>query len=104
MVCYLPCTCPAGQAYKARITPLPRVTNEPLEMRWYNWAFVAVVVAFLGWWLIVPAIRDNLGGGGGTRTGGRDLDCSDFAGPVIIDGSDPHGLDRDGDGIGCEAN
>lgn len=31
-----------------------------------------------------------------------DLDCSDFSGPVKVSGSDPHGLDRDGDGIGCE--
>lgn len=31
-----------------------------------------------------------------------DLDCSDLGGPVPITGDDPHGLDRDGDGIGCE--
>ena len=31
-----------------------------------------------------------------------DLDCEDINGPVIIRGSDPHGFDGDGDGIGCE--
>jgi endonuclease YncB( thermonuclease family) len=36
--------------------------------------------------------------------GGPDMDCSDFSGPVDTSGGDPHGLDRDGDGIGCEAN
>ena len=34
-----------------------------------------------------------------------DRDCSDFSGTVRINGDfDPHGLDRDNDGIGCEAN
>lgn len=37
-------------------------------------------------------------------TGSRDLDCSDISGTVRIFGSDPHGFDRDGDGVGCEAN
>ncbi len=32
-----------------------------------------------------------------------DLDCSDIGHPVEIDASDPHGLDADGDGIGCES-
>jgi hypothetical protein len=31
-----------------------------------------------------------------------DLDCSDLSGPYAVTGSDPHGLDRDGDGEGCE--
>lgn len=31
-----------------------------------------------------------------------DLDCSDFSGPVRVEPGDPHRLDRDGDGIGCE--
>jgi hypothetical protein len=33
---------------------------------------------------------------------GYDLDCADVGGPVEIYGIDPNGLDRDGDGIGCE--
>jgi hypothetical protein len=31
-----------------------------------------------------------------------DLDCWQVAGPVYVGGSDPNGLDGDGDGIGCE--
>ena len=41
---------------------------------------------------------------------GPDVDCSSgrgdgpiyVEGPVIVDGPDPYGLDRDKDGIGCE--
>lgn len=32
-----------------------------------------------------------------------DKDCSDFVGPVPVGPGDPHRLDRDGDGIGCES-
>jgi endonuclease YncB( thermonuclease family) len=31
-----------------------------------------------------------------------DLDCADANGPIAVTGSDPHGLDADGDGIACE--
>ncbi len=31
-----------------------------------------------------------------------DLDCSDVSGPISVGSSDPHGLDGDGDGVGCE--
>ncbi|WP_460461656.1 thermonuclease family protein [Arthrobacter pigmenti] len=31
-----------------------------------------------------------------------DIDCADAGGPVTVTGSDPHGLDRDGDGLACE--
>jgi len=34
--------------------------------------------------------------------GKRDIDCSDLEGPVEVTGGDRYGLDRDGDGIGCE--
>lgn len=33
-----------------------------------------------------------------------DLNCSDLDFPVYVTGDDPHGLDRDGDGVGCEGN
>ena len=33
---------------------------------------------------------------------GPDVDCSDLPGPVRVGPSDPHNLDADGDGIGCE--
>ena len=31
-----------------------------------------------------------------------DLDCADVNGPIRVTGSDPHGLDADGDGVACE--
>lgn len=31
-----------------------------------------------------------------------DLDCADLDGPYSVSGSDPHGLDADRDGSGCE--
>ena len=31
-----------------------------------------------------------------------DVDCGDVNGPIYISGSDPHGLDADGDGVACE--
>ena len=31
-----------------------------------------------------------------------DLDCPDVEGPVYVIGTDVHGFDRDGDGVGCE--
>ena len=31
-----------------------------------------------------------------------DVDCPDVAGPIQVSGSDPHGLDADGDGRACE--
>lgn len=33
---------------------------------------------------------------------GVDLDCRDVGHPVRVTGPDPHDLDRDGDGIGCD--
>jgi len=33
-----------------------------------------------------------------------DLDCPDIGHPVQVSGPDPHGLDRDGDGVACEWN
>ncbi|MFE6195781.1 thermonuclease family protein [Streptomyces sp. NPDC057838] len=40
----------------------------------------------------------------GPDAGAPDVDCSDLSGPVWVGPDDPHRLDRDGDGIGCEAN
>ncbi len=34
---------------------------------------------------------------------GSDLDCADIGHQVRVGALDPHGLDRDGDGVGCEA-
>jgi micrococcal nuclease len=34
---------------------------------------------------------------------GVDLDCNDIGHPVRVTGPDPHRLDNDGNGIGCES-
>ena len=31
-----------------------------------------------------------------------DVDCAEVNGPIHVSGSDPHGLDADGDGVACE--
>ncbi|WP_244230110.1 thermonuclease family protein [Kitasatospora albolonga] len=38
----------------------------------------------------------------GPPAGVPDVDCSDLSGPVRVGPDDPHRLDRDGDGIGCD--
>lgn len=35
---------------------------------------------------------------------GYDLDCAEVGRPVRVSGGDEYGLDRDGDGMGCEAS
>lgn len=52
----------------------------------------------------LPPISDSVRrSGGGGSSGGGDLDCDDFSGAVDIGGGpDPHGLDADNDGVGCE--
>jgi hypothetical protein len=35
---------------------------------------------------------------------GVDLDCKDVGHPVRVTGPDPHRLDQDGNGIGCESS
>ncbi|MGW1675067.1 excalibur calcium-binding domain-containing protein [Streptomyces sp. NPDC002324] len=39
----------------------------------------------------------------GPPAGVPDVVCSDLSGPVWVGPDVPHRLDRDGDGIGCEA-
>ncbi len=51
---------------------------------------------------------DGTGGDAGGNSSGipappPDLDCDDVSGPVAVGPSDPHGLDGDGDGVGCES-
>ncbi|WP_043454928.1 thermonuclease family protein [Streptomyces fulvoviolaceus] len=40
----------------------------------------------------------------GPPAGVPDVDCSDLPGPVWVGPEDPHRLDQDGDGIGCDTN
>ena len=62
---------------------------------------------------VVRKQRDGHDGGGGTANCAAgyspcvpppppDLDCADVNGPIRVTGSDPHNLDGDGDGWGCE--
>ncbi|KUJ70415.1 hypothetical protein ACZ90_03195 [Streptomyces albus subsp. albus] len=54
---------------------------------------------------IVAADIQELPGRSGLPPGpppGPDLDCPDIGHPVWVDDNDPHHLDADGDGIGCE--
>jgi endonuclease YncB( thermonuclease family) len=59
----------------------------------------------------VSAPVSNGGGGGGACAPGYDpcvppsppdVDCADVNGPIRVTGTDPHGLDADGDGVACE--
>lgn len=57
-----------------------------------------------------PPVPDDGGGGGGcdpnysgcVPTGQGEVDCADVDGPIQVTGTDIYGLDRDGDGVGCE--
>ena len=59
---------------------------------------------------IANLIQQYPSGGGARGAGlnpypvynGYDLDCADVNGPVRVTRSDPHNLDADGDGVGCE--
>lgn len=52
-----------------------------------------------------PSDRGGCGNGTcrGPPAGAPDVDCSDLSVPVWVGPDDPHRLDRDGDGIGCES-
>ena len=58
-----------------------------------------------------PKDRGNSGGGSGCADGYQpcippyppDVNCEDVDGPIRVSGSDPHGLDADGDGVACES-
>jgi len=45
---------------------------------------------------------DSSSGGATLPPPPPDLDCADVSGPVSVGSDDPHRLDADGDGIGCE--
>lgn len=53
-------------------------------------------------WLAITMTGCVATGGTGAYSASGSLNCSDFSGPVYVGSSDPHGLDHDGDGVGCE--
>lgn len=84
-----------------------------MSWRWPSRALIALVVL-----LAVPLMGEDgcsteygadnkpkkgTDAGLGIAGGGGDVDCDQVGHPVQITGSDPNGLDRDNDGIGCEA-
>lgn len=50
----------------------------------------------------IPGPKPDDGPGEYPPWNGVDLDCDDLDGPVRVTGEDPHRLDRDRNGIGCE--
>ena len=50
-----------------------------------------------------PEPRPEVDAYGYPEWNGYDLDCPDVGRMVRVSGDDPHGLDRDGDGWGCES-
>lgn len=45
-----------------------------------------------------PSFQPSRGGGGA----GGDIDCDQVVGTTLVGPNDPHRLDADGDGVGCE--
>lgn len=70
----------------------PAATRLLRAAPWTAVCLVALVGAFFAHRHIPPAPGP-----------GPDLDCADIGHQVRVGDSDPHGLDRDRDGIGCEA-
>lgn len=58
---------------------------------WFAAIIVGIVMAVFGFTYV-----------GDAPGPGSDLDCAEIGHQVRVDGPDYHGLDRDGDGLGCE--
>jgi hypothetical protein len=72
---------------------------------WYEVAELPSYVFMPGTKIAVAYSRPvggYLAAGAAAANSSVDLDCWQVAGPVYVGGSDPNGLDGDGDGIGCE--
>jgi micrococcal nuclease len=52
---------------------------------------------------LIPDRTADDGAGAYPAWNGVDLDCKDVGHPVRVSGPDPHRLDNDGNGIGCES-
>lgn len=65
-----------------------------------RWLAIPIAISAL----LVPALSACEYDAGGQEPSyeGVDLDCEDVGREVIVSGSDPNGLDGDGDGVGCE--
>jgi hypothetical protein len=83
---YPPATFPRATFPRTAYPPatFPRTTYPPVTFPSYNWPAVTY--------------QPNTG----PTWNGYDLDCADIGGTVYVGDYDPHGLDRDNDGWGCE--
>lgn len=98
---------------EATVTAKPRVTVTATATKTVKRRVVKTVTA---------EPQALLGGGGSDGSGGSggggacapgydpcippyppDVNCPDVDGPIYVTGSDPHGLDADGDGVACES-
>lgn len=75
-------------------SPRSSTPSAPARAPWVVMIVVGIVVAIFAFTYIPSA----------PSGGGVDLDCADVGHKVRVGSADPNGLDRDGDGIGCEAN
>jgi hypothetical protein len=76
-----------------------RIERERLSLPWWGW----LIVVWFGFWIVIAAwgwLQDN--GVAPSVPYISDLDCADVGHEVSVSGSDPHGLDADHDGVGCE--
>jgi hypothetical protein len=81
------------------------------KMKKKNWAIIAVGGAVIAALAVVGLVAQNSPSSSSTECNPNyepcipiapDLSCSDIQEKVRIIGDDPYGLDRDGDGFGCE--
>lgn len=87
-----------ASAPAARPVTVPHIERStpraPARSPWIAMIVLGIAVAIFAF-TYIPA---------GPSGGGPDLDCRDIGHKVRVGSSDPNGLDRDGDGIGCEAS
>jgi hypothetical protein len=93
-------------------TPVPSDSaSVGTRTRKKNWTIVAVVAVVVAVLALVGFVTQNSSSSSSTQCNPNyepcipiapDLSCSDIQMRVQIIGDDPYGLDRDGDGFGCE--
>jgi len=81
------------------------------KMKRKNWALISVGAAVIATLAVIGFVTQNSPSSSSTQCNPNyepcipiapDLSCSDIQMKVRVIGDDPYGLDRDGDGFGCE--